>query len=67
MTTPKHREDFYCRHQGESNQREESRLNMADRLNQTMRGSMGESEQERQSAERPGWSRWQSYIGTRLG
>lgn len=53
MTILKHR-DFYCRHQGESSWREESRLNMADRLNQTMRGNMGESKQERQSAKRTG-------------
>lgn len=29
--------DFYCRYKGESRQREESRLSMAGRLNQTMR------------------------------
>lgn len=41
-----YREDFYCRYEGESRQRGESRLSMAHRLNQTKRG-VREKERER--------------------
>lgn len=51
---------FFCRHKGESREREESRLNMDSRLNWTMRGEIEEGEskrgatnQEAVSAKRP--------------
>lgn len=40
MATPKVWR-FYCQYKGEKRQRKESRLNMASRLNRTMRGEKG--------------------------
>lgn len=40
-------EDFYCRYEGEGRQREESRLSMAGRVNQTIRRERREERKRR--------------------
>lgn len=47
MSTPEVWRSFYCRYKEESRQRGESRLNMARRLNSTMRGERGRRARER--------------------
>lgn len=57
---------LYCRRKGESRHREASQLNMADRLNQTMRGEKGRESKRGSQGQETKRRKWLSYIGTRL-
>ena len=56
---------LYCRRKGESRHREASQLNMADRLNQTMRGEKGRESKRGSQGQETKRRKWLSYIGIR--